>query len=392
MEKQKTKHNQNHKYMVGDVVNGIIITELCYAKDKDGHNKKAYKYLCPICGYDCGEYYKKGMYHIEHMVFENNLSHGAGCVVCSKNGFVIPNINSIHALNPECEKLLKYKDDALKYAPQSSQKLECVCPDCGKEYLRSCAKIVNYGVPCVCGDGFSYPEKFIFNALQQLNVSFKPQYYLSGSIFRYDFYLIDYNIILEVNGIQHYKQKWDRDEVENDAKKKEFAFSCGFTDDNYIVLDCRESNLKFIKESVLNSKLNCIFDCSSIDFVQCAEFASSNLIAEASKLWNSGKNIQEISQEMLLDKHTIIAYLKQGDDIGWCAYQVGDGTQLYHQRRMKNAVKSSGVVGVSWDKRTKKWKARIGVSGSRIELGRFNDLSDAIFARKEAERKYLNKQ
>ena len=378
--------------MVDDVINGVIITEQCYKIGKSGIKKKAYKYKCPVCGYNCGEYYKNGIYHKEHMITESNLKHGAGCAICSKNGFVAPEINSIHALRPEIEKFLKHKDDAQKYSPQSIQKLECICPNCGKEYLRSCAKITNYGVPCVCGDGFSYPEKFIFDVLRQLKVNFKPQYYLANSMFRYDFYLIDYNVILEVNGIQHYKQKWKRNEVENDARKKDFAFSCGFTDNNYIVLDCRESNLQFIKKSILSSKLNTILDCSLIDFVKCADFASHNLMYEASKLWNLGKNIQEISQEMLLDKHTIIAYLKQGNDIGWCSYQIGDGAQSYHQRRMKNAINSSGVVGVSWDKRTKKWQARIGVNGGRIELGRFKDLNDAILARKEAEKKYLNKQ
>ena len=392
MVEQKIKYNRNHWHEVGDIVNGLIITEQCYKQEKDGKVKKAYKYKCPICGYDCGEYYKKGIYHKEHMVTENNLAHGAGCAVCSKNGFVIPSINSIHAVEPEMEKFLKNKDDAIRYAPKSDQKIACVCPDCGKEYVRSCFKISEYGVPCICGDGFSYPEKFMFEVLRQLQVNFKPQYYLNKSMFRYDFYLTDYNIILEVNGIQHYKQKWERNEVENDARKKDFAFSCGFTDDNYIVLDCRESNLQFIKKSILNSGLNCVLDCSLIDFVKCAEFASHNLIAEASKLWSAGKNIQEISQEMLLDKHTIISYLKQGNDIGWCSYHVGDGTQLYQQQRMKNAAHSSGIVGVSWNKKVKKWHARIGVNGTRIDLGKFDNLDDAILARKEAEKKYFNKQ
>lgn len=388
MEKQKTK---GYKYAVGNIVNGLIITEQCYKQDKSGFKKKAYKYKCPVCGYDCGEYYKKGVYHKEHMVMENNLGHGAGCAVCSKNGFVAPSINSIHALRPEIEIFLKNKDDAIKYAPKSDQKLECICPDCGKEYIRSCAKISDYGVPCACGDGFSYPEKFMFDALRQLKVNFKPQYYLEGSMFRYDFYLLDYNIILEVNGIQHYKQKWERNEVENDKKKKDFAFSCGYTDDNYIVLDCRESNIQFIKKSIMNSQLNKLFNCSSIDFIQCAEFASHNLVSEASKLWSSGKNIQEISQEMLLDKHTIISYLKQGNDIGWCIYQVGDGYQLYHQRRMESAINSSGVIGVTWHKKAKKWHVRICVNGTRIDFGKFDNLDDAIRARKEAEKKYLNK-
>lgn len=125
-------------------------------------------------------------------------------------------------------------------------------------------------------------------------------------MFRYDFYLIDYDIILEINGIQHYQQKWDyRDEVENDKRKKEFAFSCGYTEDNYIVLDCRKSNIDFIKSSLFNSKLINIFDFNTVDFIKSSQFATGNLIKAACELWNNGDTIQDISTIMYLDKHTI---------------------------------------------------------------------------------------
>ena len=328
MEKQKIK---NYRYDIGSIVNRLLITEQCYKQDKHGSKYKAYKYQCPVCGYDCGEYYKNGIYHNEHMVTEKNLMHGAGCAICSKNGFVVASINSIHVLRPDVEVFLKNKEDAIKYAPKSNQKLECICPDCGKEYIRSCAKMSDYGVPCMCGDGFSYPEKFMFDILQQLQVNFIPQYCLERSMFRYDFYLIDYNIIIEVNGIQHYKQKWERNEIENDKNKKDFAFSYGFTDDNYIVLDCRESNVNFIKNSILTSKLNKIFDLNNIDFIKSSEFAMNNLANMTCQLWNQGYSVKDISNRLKLHKHTIISYLKQGSDIGWCSYVVGDGMKRYHK-------------------------------------------------------------
>lgn len=321
------KHRKKHIYKIGDVVNGLIITELCYQKQKNGAYKKAYKYKCPVCGYECGECYKSGLYHAEHMITESNLKHGSGCVICSRNGVVAPNINSIHALAPHIEKFLINKEDAYKYSPKSSIKIECKCIDCGKKYLRSCSKLTNYGVPCVCGDGFSYPEKFVFNALRQLKIKFKPQFYLNNSKYRYDFYLNDYNIIIEVHGIQHYKQKWERDEVENDKNKKDFAFSCGYTEANYVVLDCRESSLEFIKSSILDSKLSELFSFDNVDFTTCAKFATSNYAKTASELWNDGQTIKDIAEEMSLNKHTIIAYLKQGNENGWCKYSPGDGTK-----------------------------------------------------------------
>ena len=221
MSRTKTIEERHYLYNVGDVVNGLLITEQCLKQDKTGLYKKAYKYKCLTCGYDCGEYYKNGEYYDELKILEGNLKRGAGCAACKSSGIIIPSINSIHVLAPEVEEFLINKEDAFKYAPNSNAKVECKCLDCGREYLRSCAKITHYGVPCICGDGFSYPEKFTFNVLQQLNVDFEPQYYLNGSAFRYDFYLKNYNTIIEVNGIQHYKKKWDyRDDSENDIKKK----------------------------------------------------------------------------------------------------------------------------------------------------------------------------
>ena len=49
---------------------------------------------------------------------------------------------------------------------------------------------------------------------------------------------------------------------------------------------------------------------------------------------------------------------------------------------------SSGVVGVCWNKPSKKWQAQIRVNGKQIHLGGHLRKEDAIQARKEAERKY----
>lgn len=48
----------------------------------------------------------------------------------------------------------------------------------------------------------------------------------------------------------------------------------------------------------------------------------------------------------------------------------------------------SGVKGVYWHKRNKKWTADIGVNYNRIRLGFFDDKEDAVKARKAAELKY----
>jgi hypothetical protein len=48
---------------------------------------------------------------------------------------------------------------------------------------------------------------------------------------------------------------------------------------------------------------------------------------------------------------------------------------------------TSGIVGV--ERAGGKWRARLGVNGSRIELGLFDNVRDAEAARRKAERKYF---
>lgn len=53
---------------------------------------------------------------------------------------------------------------------------------------------------------------------------------------------------------------------------------------------------------------------------------------------------------------------------------------------------TSGHKGVSWNKQRSKWHSRIAVNGKEIHLGLFDNIEDAIEARKQGEIKYWNKQ
>jgi hypothetical protein len=49
----------------------------------------------------------------------------------------------------------------------------------------------------------------------------------------------------------------------------------------------------------------------------------------------------------------------------------------------------TGHRDVSWNKKSGRWQARISVSKKRIYLGMFNNIEDAIVARKEAESRFF---
>jgi len=49
---------------------------------------------------------------------------------------------------------------------------------------------------------------------------------------------------------------------------------------------------------------------------------------------------------------------------------------------------TSGVTGVSWSKKRRKWEANIQGNGKNVHLGMFVDIQEAALARKKAEAKY----
>lgn len=57
-------------------------------------------------------------------------------------------------------------------------------------------------------------------------------------------------------------------------------------------------------------------------------------------------------------------------------------------RRGANHNSKSGIRGVWWNKRLKKWIPQIGVGGKVMHLGCFSKVEDAVAARRAAELKY----
>lgn len=65
-----------------------------------------------------------------------------------------------------------------------------------------------------------------------------------------------------------------------------------------------------------------------------------------------------------------------------CSYS--ENGQNLHVLRLN----TSGLRGVSWSRRDSKWRVSIRANGKNIRLGEFYCKLDALFARKQAERKF----
>jgi Mn-dependent DtxR family transcriptional regulator len=206
----------------------------------------------------------------------------------------------------------------------------------------------------VCWDGFSYGEKFTYSLLKQLGIKVKRHKYFewSRNIYseieslcgskEYDFYIKTDNmdILIETNGLQHYKDfSFSRrsyfEESENDKLKEKIALQNGIKEENYIVIDCRYSNLEFIKNSMLkNNKLTNRFDLNNIDWGKCEEDALCSYLVKACDYYNQGIGHMEIAKIMDIDFKTVKRYLKRARDYNLCDFKTRN------ELKIENKIKS----------------------------------------------------
>jgi len=318
-----------------NIKNGKVLSPKDVSRASRGINNKGFWFKC----LEHPEH-KSELKRINHYTSGSNIHMGRiNCNQC----------NVVSLTNPELVKYLVNKEDALKYSFGSNENILMRCPDCGYEkeiniyYLR----IKGFGCP-KCSDGISYPEKFMINLLEQLSLNFKFQ--LSKTIFdwcngyKYDLYLDTINCIIETHGIQHYEENHFRDLLnktqENDRDKKQLASNNGIN--NYIVLDCRRSTIEWIKNSVMNSGLPQLlnFKEADIDWIICHKSACLTIIKKACDLWNNGvKDTFKISTILKHSRGTVIRYLHQGAELGWCDY-----ISKEEQKKYYNSI--SKILGV----------------------------------------------
>lgn len=344
-----------YKYEIGkriiDDKRDIMITDKKYITKrqkgkqyKNGYvtvNIKYYKYKCNKCGFDAGKHYstRHKVYKKEYWIEESSLLRGGGCACCSGRALA-EGINDIPTTNPE---MIKYfsggYEEAKLYTRSSNEKIYAICPDCGK--LKAIPILINTiynnkSINCSCSDFIPYGEKLMFSVLRQLGLDFITQ--LSKTTFkwcgkyRYDFYFKynDEQYIIETHGGQHYDNKFNvsggktiEEEKENDRIKKELALNNQIKEDNYIIIDCRKSESEYIKQNILNSKLNEIFCFRKIDWIKVSEFACSNLVKEACEYKKNNPKLTTGEIGKLMGGYcgaTISRWLKRGNEVGWCNY------------------------------------------------------------------------
>lgn len=311
---------KKYKYNINDIIEtctgSIKILNQTIKINNRGEKRKSYKYKCLNCGN-------------EDFITEDHLwRRNGGCNTCCPSPRkVLKGYNDIATTSPWIIEWLFDKNDAYKYTQSSNKSILFKCKECGHIKEMTLNHFISNGFGClICGDGVSYAEKYMISLLKQLQIDFICQYnpeWIKPK--RYDFFIPEYNMIIETHGDQHYNEvsggKWGKlnDIKEKDKFKKQMAIKNNIY--NYIIIDCRDSDLNFIKNNILNSKLNKMLNLSNINWEKCNRDACSNLIKLASELWKyKTKDTREISNYLDVALGTVIDYLKKAKILGWCDY------------------------------------------------------------------------
>lgn len=249
---------------------------------------------------------------------------------------------TIAEVAPELILYLKNNDDAYKYSPQSNVRINTICPVCGFEKSHYIHDLYRFGFGCPqCSDGKSWAEKFMLNILRQLHVNFKNEINSSDKFFkwipnnyRYDFYFENkgFKYFLELDG--HFHNNQNVKFVDN--IKDQIAIDHGI---QIIRIDCKYpcviERFEYVKENILNSEFNTIFDLSLIDWKQASMVATDSNIGVAAQMWNNGMSVAQIADEICVARKTSREYLKVAANLGLCSYNAKTAKE---RKRLSNIL------------------------------------------------------
>ena len=284
----------------------------------------------------------------------NNALRGHGCPLCgmkkgTKNAVNTKTKKSPETLlinkRPNLCKCLKNKEDAYKYGYTSRKLLNWLCPDCGFEIAKAPGSFLSDHFVCSnCIKNDSYPNRFMFNILTQMNIDFEREYspdWISPK--RYDFYVGSKNIIIEMDGGFHREKSVQ----ENDLYKDIMAASHHL---QVIRINCNygktEQRYNIIKNNINKSTLSKFFNFTNIDWEEANAFALKNEVAHVCELWNKYHDLDKISDETQLILYTVKKYLNFAADNNMSDYDHEKCMEDRKMQRIKDGrfARSVGVI------------------------------------------------
>ncbi|HBG3789744.1 TPA: hypothetical protein KQC30_002280 [Clostridioides difficile] len=173
-------------------------------------------------------------YHGSYSVDCDSFTRGSRCPYCSGKKVNFKDSFGYNYFDMAQSWSLSNSISPFKVMQTSGKKYKFICPKCGNEFSRRLADVGEKG--CICPKcSKSKGEKRVEQYLINNNIKYKDEVKFKslvsnlGNPLRYDFYLIDYNILIEYDGEFHFKeyfegQKFNKnllhDKMKNDYAKE----------------------------------------------------------------------------------------------------------------------------------------------------------------------------
>lgn len=251
-------------------------------------------------------------------------------------------VNNIFIVDPDLCKCIVDNYESIKYATIYSEAIVSVkCPICNTIKKMKIRDLFDNGIACkVCGKGISYPEKFFKEVLKQVGIDFETEYLIKGYHYYYDFYIPQYNLIIETDGGQHNKNgfnitnnKWHN--PERDMIKTKICKHCHI---KIIRINCYKSDKEYIKNSILNNiELLKYLNFDNVDWDKCDFIASkTNTLYLVIDMWNKNyKDPEIIANKLKLSDVTVRRNLRKAEKLGLLNNVTEYLTNL-HKEKIKN--------------------------------------------------------
>ena len=259
-----------------------------------------------------------------HQYVATSLTRTHGAQTC-KSCYVRDGINDLPTFAPWIAQYLKHPEDIDKHTYGSGKRIDVVCPDCGREKQITVKDLYNrHTIGCICGDGKSYPEKFIFAMLEQLKLPFIYQYAPSWVAPRiFDFYLPTQQCIIETDGGLGHGNRYTINGISPeesqmiDQQKDAAALQQGI---KVIRLNCYPSTYtQLLNEAQRNLDW---LPLNQVNWDDCDTFGLVNLVKLicTEKQQHPELTTQYFAKKYQCSLPTIRTYLRKGTRLGWCNY------------------------------------------------------------------------
>lgn len=282
-------------------------------------------YKCTVCGY-------------EGNMKKSHFKDGHGCPVCSGKK-VLQGFNDIATTDPDIAKYITPKEDAHKHTRGSKKKVSLRCDICGTVFSKTIAILVRDGFRCpICYTGISYPNRFMAALLSHFGIQCSREQMFSWSKkYRYDFYLPNRSLIIEMNGKQHYQNRigWEHPDIINERDRDKLFLAKQNGISHYVVIPVMKTDARTLKTSIIESHILDMLDIvpNNDDWMEIIDKASVGAAGQCLKHWHGGeKSINNIANIVGVDVDSVSFYLKKYAELGLCNYSVDEHREWCRQK------------------------------------------------------------